>query len=148
MMTRITDVYICATRSQWWTNYSSDAVSLPRWCIMTSLNGDIFCITDPSHGEFTGDRWLPRIKASDAKLWHFLWFAPEQTAKVINRHAGDLRRHRARSDVTVMAIVWCLSLSSLLTPYNITFPFGTFINTRMLCNIDWYWNAAYNYMQR
>ena len=27
--------------------------------------------------EFTGYRWNPRRKASDAKLWHFLWSAPE-----------------------------------------------------------------------
>ena len=30
--------------------------------------------------------------------------------------------------ITVMTRMWCLSLCSSLTPYNITFPFGTFIN--------------------
>ena len=121
-MTRITDVHICVTRSQWSINYSSDAVSLPRWCMMTSSNGDIFRVTDPLYGEFTGDRWFPRTKASDAKLifslictWTNRWVI--------------LRRHRAHYDVTVMARMWRLSLCSSLTPYNITFPFGTFINT-------------------
>ena len=29
--------------------------------------------------EFTGDRWIPLTKASDAELWCFLWSTPEQT---------------------------------------------------------------------
>ena len=45
-----------------------------------------------------------------------------------NCHAGDLRPHRAHYYITVMTRMWCLSLCSSLTPYNITFPFGTFIN--------------------
>ena len=28
-------------------------------------------------GKFTDHRWIPRTKASDAKLWCFLWSAPE-----------------------------------------------------------------------
>ena len=28
-------------------------------------------------GEFTGDRWIPRTKASDAELWCFLLYVPE-----------------------------------------------------------------------
>ena len=28
-------------------------------------------------GEFTGLRWIPRTKASDAELWYFLWSASE-----------------------------------------------------------------------
>ena len=31
----------------------------------------------PLCGEFTGHRWIPRTKASDAELWCFLWSAPE-----------------------------------------------------------------------
>ena len=30
-------------------------------------------------GKFTGHRWIPLTKASDAELWCFLWFEPEQT---------------------------------------------------------------------
>ena len=45
--------------------------------IMTSSNGNIFRVTDPSCGEVTGHRWIPLPKASDAELWCFLWFAPE-----------------------------------------------------------------------
>ena len=32
----------------------------------------------PLCGEFTGQRWIPLTKASDAELWCFLWSAPEQ----------------------------------------------------------------------
>ena len=35
----------------------------------------------PLWGEFTGDRWIPLTKASDAELWCFLWSVPQQTAE-------------------------------------------------------------------
>ena len=44
--------------------------------MMTSSNG-IFRVTGPLCGEFTGHRWIPLTKASDAGLLCFLWFAPE-----------------------------------------------------------------------
>ena len=47
--------------------------------MMTSSNGNIFRVTGPLCGEFTGHRWIPLTKASDAELWYFLWPAPEQT---------------------------------------------------------------------
>ena len=40
--------------------------------MMTSSNGDIFHVTGPLCGEFTGHRWIPGTKASDAELWCFL----------------------------------------------------------------------------
>ena len=46
---------------------------------MTSSNGNIFRVTGPLCGEFTGHRWIPRKKASEVELWCFLWSAPEQT---------------------------------------------------------------------
>ena len=45
--------------------------------MMTSSNGNIFHVTGPLWGEFTGHRWLPRTKDSDAELWCFPWSAPE-----------------------------------------------------------------------
>ena len=50
-------------------------------CMMTSSDGNIFRVTGPLCGEFTGSRWIPLTKASDAELWCILWFAPEQTAE-------------------------------------------------------------------
>ena len=45
--------------------------------MMTSSNGNIFRVTGHLCGEFTGPRWNPRTKASDAGLWCFLWSTAE-----------------------------------------------------------------------
>ena len=37
-------------------------------CMMTSSNGNIFRVTGPLCGEFTGHRWIPHTKAGDAQL--------------------------------------------------------------------------------
>ena len=69
-----------------------------RFSMMTSSNGNISCVTGPLCWEFTGHRWIPLTKASDAELWCFLWSAPG-----INHHeAGDLRRHHTHHDAIVM----------------------------------------------
>ena len=70
--------------------------------MMASSNGNIFRVTGPLCGEFTGYRWIPRTKASGAEHWCFLWSAPWINRWVNNREAGDLRRHRAHYDVIVM----------------------------------------------
>ena len=62
----------------------------------------IFRLIDPLCGEFTGHRWIPRTKASDAELWCFLWSAPWINGWVNKREACDLRRYRAHHDVIVM----------------------------------------------
>ena len=46
---------------------------------MTSSNGNIFRVTGPLCGEFTGHRWIPLTKASDAELWCFVWSAHEHS---------------------------------------------------------------------
>ena len=46
-------------------------------CMVTSSNGNIFRVTGHLCGEFTGYRWIPRTKASDAELCCFLWSASE-----------------------------------------------------------------------
>ena len=62
--------------------------------MMTSSNGNIFRVTGPLCGEFTG----PLTKASEAELWHFLWYTPD-------KRLNNLRRRRAHYDVTVMNMV-------------------------------------------
>ena len=55
------------------------SVSMP-WCyrerkpvhMMTSSSGNIFRVTGPLCGKFTGHRWISFSKASDAELWCFL----------------------------------------------------------------------------
>ena len=46
--------------------------------MMMSSNGNIFRVTGPLWGEFTGHRSIPLTKASDAELWCFVWSKPEQ----------------------------------------------------------------------
>ena len=40
------------------------------WNMMTSSNGNIFRVTGPLCGEFTGHRWIPHTEASDADLFY------------------------------------------------------------------------------
>ena len=61
--------------------------------MMMSSNGNIFRVTGPLCLEFTGHRWIPLTKTSDAELWCFLWSAPWINGWVNNREAADLRRH-------------------------------------------------------
>ena len=84
--------------------------------MMTSSKGNIFRVTGRSCGEFTGHRWIPRTKASDAELdrwiprtkgqWRgalmFSLICAWINSWVNNREAGDLRRHHTHYDVTVM----------------------------------------------
>ena len=44
--------------------------------MMTSSNGNIFRVTAPLCGEFTGLRWIPLTKACDGELWCSLWSVP------------------------------------------------------------------------
>ena len=54
--------------------YSTYGTSL---AMMTTSNGNIFHVTGLLCGEFTSHQWIPRIKASDAELWCFLWSEPK-----------------------------------------------------------------------
>ena len=54
---------------------------------------------------FTGHRWIPIKKASDAELWCFLRSAPWINGWVNNGEAGDLRRHRSQYDVICNGII-------------------------------------------
>ena len=52
-----------------------DAIWRLEWdgChMMTSSNENIFRVTGPLCGKFTGHRWIPHTKASDAELWCFI----------------------------------------------------------------------------
>ena len=66
--------------------------------MMTSSNGNIFSVTGHLCGEFTGHRWIPAQRPA-------LMFSLIRTwmnGRINNREAGDLRRHRAHYDVTIM----------------------------------------------
>ena len=55
------------------TNKTSNFCMNDPLPMMTSSNGNIFRVTGPLCGEFTGDRWIPTTKASDAELWCFFY---------------------------------------------------------------------------
>ena len=55
-----------------------------------------------SAAEFTGHRWIPLTKASDAELWFFFFDLRLNTRSSNNRGAGDLRRRRAHYDDALM----------------------------------------------
>ena len=55
--------------NHWWAKQSTR--------MMTSSNGSIFRVTGHVCGEFTGPRWIPHTKASDAELWCLLWSVSE-----------------------------------------------------------------------
>ena len=73
-----------------------------QYRMMTSSNGNMFRVTGHLCGEFTGHRWIPLTKASDAELLMFSLICAWIHGWVNNRDAGDLRLHRAHYDVTVM----------------------------------------------
>ena len=77
-------------------------------CMMTSSNGNIFRVSGHLCGEFTGPRWIPRTKASDAELLMFSLICVWINNWVNNREAGDLRRYRGHYDVIVMGKSSCL----------------------------------------
>ena len=72
----------CSRFWSFWNTFEMACFVQVRVCsigvnMMTSSNGNIFGVTGPLCGEFTGPRWIPRTKAGDAGLGCFLWSAPE-----------------------------------------------------------------------
>ena len=70
--------------------------------MIMSSNGNISRVTGHLCGEFTGHRWIPITKASDAELWWFFWSAPWINGWVNYREAGELRRRRTHYNNIVM----------------------------------------------
>ena len=60
---------------------------------MTLSNGNIFRVTGPLLGEFTGHWWILLTKASDAELWCFLWSTPEKIIKQSRRRWFETPLH-------------------------------------------------------
>ena len=73
------------------------------YIMMTSSNGNIFRLNSHLCGEFTGEfpSQRPVTRSLDVSL-----ISARINGWVNNREAGDLRRHSANYDVTVMCIGW------------------------------------------
>ena len=135
-----------------WMHYALLWVLFTRCCklkrfklqnMMMSSNGNIFRVTGPLCGEFTGFRWNPRTKASDAELWSLLGSAPNFTA-------GDLRRYRAHYDVVVkktsvldLARSVCGATIWFLTTYIIITVEFHWFNLKPWGNISLYRNSCF-----
>ena len=65
---------------------------------MTSSKANIFRDTGSLCGEFTGRRWIPHTKVSNAELWCFLW-----SAHWIN---GWINNHKAHMTTQLYQNVW------------------------------------------
>ena len=72
---------------------------------MTSSNGNIFRVTDPLCGEFTGHRSISLKKGQWRGALIFSLIYAWVNGWVNNREAGDLRRHRAHYDVILMVTI-------------------------------------------
>ena len=82
----------------------------------TPSNWTIIRVTAPLWGEFPGLRRIPRTKASDAELWCLFFICAWINRWVNNREAGELRRHCAHYDVTVMPPFNMTRVTLMTTP--------------------------------
>ena len=107
--------FLSCTCQQWWDKEGQSHDDVIKWNHF------------PRYWSFVRGMWIPLPKASDAKLWCFLWSSPW----VNNREGGDLRRHRAHYGVIVMNQykVW----------NEIIYPFPTFSGSTVdVCHL---WNC-------
>ena len=91
--------YRCIDTDHINTDWTKDIL----FCMMASSNGNLFRITAPLCGEFTGEspsqcQWLGALM--------FLLTCARLNGWVNNRDTGDLRRHSAHCDAIVMDMVW------------------------------------------
>ena len=78
--------------------------------MMMSSNGNLFRVTGPLCGEFTGHRWIPLMKGQWRGLWCFFDVGPQ---KLLNKQSNDrwFKTTRRSCAVIVMHPVlpsWCL----------------------------------------
>ena len=79
---------------------------------MTSSNGNIFRVTGPLCGEFTGPGEFPAQCPVTQSFDIFFDLRLTKNDWVNNREAGDLRRHRVHYDVNVMVSIWIAKYNS------------------------------------
>ena len=87
--------------------------------MMISSNRNISRVTGHLCGEFTGPRWRP-VNSPHKGQWHralmFSLICIRINGCVNSGEAGDLRRHRAHYDVTVMHIVYFKTVPGVFDP--------------------------------
>ena len=68
-----------------------------KFVMMTISNVNTFRVTGPLCREFTGHRWVPLAKASDAGFWCFLWSALHQAVRLSKQSRRRLFETPSRS---------------------------------------------------
>ena len=72
------------------------------WYMMTSSNGNIFRVTRPLCGEFTGSRLISPHKGQRRGTLMFCLICSWKNGWLNNRDVGDLRRHRVHYYIIVI----------------------------------------------
>ena len=87
--------------------------------MMTSSNGNTFCVTGPLWGESTGHRWQYIGHSPHKSQWRgalmFSSICAWTSGWANNQGAGDLRCHHPHYDVTVTQNAFIYIVSSLLS---------------------------------
>ena len=89
--------------------------------IMTSSNGNLFCVTGLLCEDFTSHRWMPRTKGQWRWPLMFSLVCAWTNSWANNGDTGDLRYHHAHYDVSAM--MW--APTSLLKTKQVTKVFET-----------------------
>ena len=90
-----------STTAPWWLG--SDGQNLPS-NMMVSSNGNIFRVTSPLWGESFRHRRIPRNKGQWRRALVFSFICTRTNGWANNPYAGNLRRHHAHFDVTVLTV--------------------------------------------
>ena len=104
----IVDILLALDQRSAVTLYRESAFSLcitnwpPNWLIKTSSNGTIFRVTGHLWGKSTSHWCISPFKDQWHGAFRVYFICAWTSAWANNRDAGDLRRHRAHFDVTVM----------------------------------------------
>ena len=97
-------VSICLTCQRSWWRHQMETISASWWRHQMETISALLAfsaVNSPVTGEFTSQR------ASDAELWCFLICAWIKSAN--NGDDGEIRRHRAHYDVTIMGVLLLFS---------------------------------------
>ena len=115
---------------------------------MMSWDGNIIHVTGLLCGEFTGDRWIPHTKTSDAELWCFFglhlnkrlskqswgwWFEMPSCSLLRHCNGRHHRAHQRRKNLQVSPCHRCvlgLLEKSMQPPNRLMMPIRTFAPTK------------------
>ena len=113
--TKLLSLYSCVWLIWQYVHCLSKYRILSMHIMMTSSNGNIFRVTGPLCGEFTGYWWIPRTKASDAEFWCYLWSAPVMILSIAfrkwSRQLSVCRRFVC--GICMESITWMMALKKL-----------------------------------